>query len=287
MATDFGSGLRQARERRGLTLRQIASVTKINVSALEALEANDPSKLPGGIFSRAFVRAYAQEVGLDADATVRQFLETFAQDVEPLKAVIVPRLLAPAIAVVVLVAAAAIGFRFIGWPGGTATSEPSTAPSAAASAPLPVAPAAPVPAPPVLQPETPSETSAAVTDVAANDAGATPPSGDAASAPTATALAPPAVPVRDDGLMRISFRPQGGPCWVQVVADGKVELSRMLGAGEIETRAARDAFDVKVGDAGRCAYTLNDRPGRPLGPAGKVVRVRIDRQSLATFFQGS
>jgi hypothetical protein len=87
--------------------------------------------------------------------------------------------------------------------------------------------------------------------------------------------------------MRLSFRPQGGPCWVEVMVDGKMELSREISAGETETRAARDAFDIKVGDAGRCAYTLNDRPGRPFGPAGKVVRVRIDRQSLATFFQGS
>lgn len=280
-----------------MTLRQIASVTKINVSALEALEANDPSKLPGGIFSRAFVRAYAQEVGLDADATVRQFLETFAQDVEPLKAVIVPpeirepapRLLAPAIAVVVLVGAAALGFRFIGWPGDRSAGEATATPSAAATAPLPVAPPAPTPAPPEsLQPtSSPDAGPAAEIEVAANDlrdatrpAGAAPVTLDAAPVPVT-------VPVRDDGLMRISFRPQGGPCWVQVVADGKVELSRMIGAGEIETRAARDAFDVKVGDAGRCAYTLNDRPGRPLGPAGKVVRVRIDRQTLATFFQGS
>ena len=70
-ATDFGSKLREARERRGISLRQIANATKISVRALEALERNDISRLPGGIFSRAFVRSYAVEVGLDAEATIQ------------------------------------------------------------------------------------------------------------------------------------------------------------------------------------------------------------------------
>ena len=77
---DFGGKLRQARERRGISLRQIASSTKIAAAALDALEKNDISKLPGGIFSRAFVRSYAVEVGLDPDETVKEFLERFNQD---------------------------------------------------------------------------------------------------------------------------------------------------------------------------------------------------------------
>src|SRR5467141_2646553 len=80
---DFGRNLREARERRGLSLRQIAVATKISMSALEALERNDISKLPGGIFSRAFVRSYAVEVGLDPDETVREFLERFNQEPPP------------------------------------------------------------------------------------------------------------------------------------------------------------------------------------------------------------
>ncbi len=74
---DFGGKLRQARERRGISLRQIATSTKIGVAALEALERNDISKLPGGIFSRGFVRSYAVEVGLDPEETVREFIERF------------------------------------------------------------------------------------------------------------------------------------------------------------------------------------------------------------------
>ena len=80
---DFGGKLRQAREARGLSLRQIATTTKISVAALEALERNDISKLPGGIFSRSIVRSYAAEVGLDPDQAMSDFLERFDQEPPP------------------------------------------------------------------------------------------------------------------------------------------------------------------------------------------------------------
>ena len=69
-----------ARERRGITLRQIANATKISVGVLDALERNDISRLPGGIFGRAFVRSYAVEVGLDPEATIQDFMATFPND---------------------------------------------------------------------------------------------------------------------------------------------------------------------------------------------------------------
>lgn len=77
---DFGNRMKRLREERGVTLRQIADATKISLGALEALERNDISRLPGGIFSRAFVRSYAIEVGLDPEQTVRDFLVQFPHD---------------------------------------------------------------------------------------------------------------------------------------------------------------------------------------------------------------
>ena len=79
-APDFGVKMRRLREERGVSLRQIADVTRISVSVLEALERNDISRLPGGIFSRAFVRSYAIEVGLDPEQTVRDFLSQFPHE---------------------------------------------------------------------------------------------------------------------------------------------------------------------------------------------------------------
>src|SRR5947209_14886433 len=79
-SSGFGQMLRDARERRGISLRQIANATKVSVGVLEALERNDISKLPGGIFGRAFVRSYAVEVGLDPEATIQAFIAQFPND---------------------------------------------------------------------------------------------------------------------------------------------------------------------------------------------------------------
>ena len=77
---DFGTRLKHAREERGVSLRQIADSTKISVGFLEALERNDIGRLPGGIFSRSFVRAYALEIGVDPEQTVRDFIVQFPDD---------------------------------------------------------------------------------------------------------------------------------------------------------------------------------------------------------------
>src|SRR4029077_10306407 len=79
-SSGLGQMLRDARERRGVSLRQIANATKISVAVLDALERNDISKLPGGIFGRAFVRSYAVEVGLDPEATIQVFIAQFPND---------------------------------------------------------------------------------------------------------------------------------------------------------------------------------------------------------------
>src|SRR4030095_14455940 len=77
----IGATLRAARERAGLSLRQIADTTKLSAHVLSALEQNRIAQLPGGIYRRAIVRAFASEVGLDAEKTLRQFLEQYPDDV--------------------------------------------------------------------------------------------------------------------------------------------------------------------------------------------------------------
>ena len=69
--------LRLHRERRKLTLDQIARVTRIRRELLEALEHNDLSEWPRGIFARAWMRQYAQLVGLDPEETVDEFCRLF------------------------------------------------------------------------------------------------------------------------------------------------------------------------------------------------------------------
>lgn len=75
MPESFGARLRQQREQQHISLGTIAEQTKIKLSLLEALERDDVSHWPAGIFRRAFIRAYAHAIGLEPDVVVREFLE--------------------------------------------------------------------------------------------------------------------------------------------------------------------------------------------------------------------
>ena len=78
MPDSFGARLRQRREERQIDLIAISEQTKIKLQLLEALERDDVSHWPSGIFRRAYIRAYAQMIGLDPDVVVREFLEVHA-----------------------------------------------------------------------------------------------------------------------------------------------------------------------------------------------------------------
>jgi len=82
MPESFGARMRQRRERQQIALTTIAEQTKIKVSLLEALERDDVSHWPGGIFRRAFIRAYAHAIGLEPDIVVREFLELHPDPIE-------------------------------------------------------------------------------------------------------------------------------------------------------------------------------------------------------------
>jgi cytoskeleton protein RodZ len=84
MLESFGARLRRRREEQQIALATIAEQTKIKVSLLEALERDDVSHWPSGIFRRAFIRAYAHSVGLNPDAIVAEFLELYPDPIEDL-----------------------------------------------------------------------------------------------------------------------------------------------------------------------------------------------------------
>jgi transcriptional regulator with XRE-family HTH domain len=88
MSATFGTRLRLQRERQRISLASIAEQTKIRLPLLEALERGDASNWPRGIFGRSYVRAYARAVGLDPDATVREFIECHPEPVESLPSVV-------------------------------------------------------------------------------------------------------------------------------------------------------------------------------------------------------
>jgi cytoskeleton protein RodZ len=73
--SSFGETLRRERELRQISLREIAEATKINLRYLDALERDDFRHLPGGVFNKGFVRAYAQFIGIDPETMVTAYLD--------------------------------------------------------------------------------------------------------------------------------------------------------------------------------------------------------------------
>jgi cytoskeletal protein RodZ len=251
MPTGVGAGLRQRREERRISLRQIAAITKISPGALEAIERDDIKRLPGGIFTRAFVRAYAAELELDPERTLAAFLAQFpAADVYPEAGAGDEhsgrpsgfRMAAQAV-IVLLPLAALILWALLG----TRTR----------GAPQALADAASLPGP--------DATAAAVTR------------------PADTAPAPEVMPaVHQTGTMRVVLTMKSD-CWVSAVADSRPVVERLLRAGESVELTATQSIVLKAGDAAAVALQINGETGRSLGRAGEVITTRIDPSNVRDF----
>lgn len=70
----FGERLKKEREQKGVSLEDISLETKIGTRLLRALEEDHFDQLPGGIFNKGFVRAYARHLGLDEEQTIADYM---------------------------------------------------------------------------------------------------------------------------------------------------------------------------------------------------------------------
>jgi cytoskeletal protein RodZ len=288
LAGSFGGKLRDARERRGVSLRQIANATKISVAALEALERNDISRLPGGIFSRAFVRSYAIEVGLDPEATIQEFIAQFPNDSvtaghpasdrgEDHEAVESDRQTAGVylwlVVVSVPLAAALLYFTASGREAARKPPQASATPATPAADPAPTTPAA-----------DPSPSTPAAKSPAPEPAPADPPPSAPAAAPPVAAVPPAASAAAPADRLTIALSVKR-PVWVSATVDGQKAIERLLQPGEQQTVNVRREMVLTAGDASAIAMTLNGAEARPLGKAGEVVTARFNLTNFKTYLQ--
>lgn len=307
---DFGAQLREARERKGISLRQIAASTKISVAALEGLERNDTTRLPGGIFSRAFVRSYAIEVGLDPDETVRQFLQLFSGETpgapsQPAPSAAHPRGGFPparqrqAAARTASadqpesgnvteeadfeskqrMASVVLKLALVSLPIAVAIvyfgSRASTVTTRGGSSTRPEASgSAQAGSEHDMTPATPSTPAEPEPEQAAVTG----------HEPRAATVAPTAAstPAAQAGTVRLEIAPTAS-CWVRLTIDGEVALSRVIESGEREARDFRDSAVLQVGDAAACAFSINGLAARPLGRPKQVREVRVTRENYQSF----
>jgi cytoskeletal protein RodZ len=280
-AVGFGAMLREARERHRVTLRQIADATKISASVLEALERNDVSRLPGGLFSRAFVRSYAVQVGLDPEETVREFIAAFPEqpavaarpkaqiDTNPVEpdrraGTTAGQLLALSVPVAIGVWLFGMSVRRIA---------PAAVPAATVtSAPVPAAPPA-APIDPAPHHEAPP--SAVVLPTAGTAAV------PAAKVDSVPAVLPEPVPLEQLNVAIGVTR----PCWIFLTVDGEKTIERLLRPGDERTLAVQHEMVLTAGDAAAVALTINGLAARPLGRAGQVVTARLNAANFKNYLR--
>ncbi len=285
----FGENLRREREMRGVTLEEISAATKIAIRSLQALEEEDFSRLPGGIFTRSFIRAYARHLGLDEDSVLAEYQLIAPPQVDlNLSRLNVPRSAAyrrssraPLLGALVAVAMLIGGYTlYRNARGVTGTPESAASPGRLSAEPPPSQP----------QPQAPSPSagvSAREVSAPATPGRAGPPRGSAQE------VKPAASPQSGPGLMAAKGADAGNnlvlqvaateESWVAIDADGKTVLQRVLSPHEIQTLKANESFDVMTGNAQGIILTLNRETLRPLGRRGEVKKIHLTRDDLKNF----
>jgi hypothetical protein len=110
----------------------------------------------------------------------------------------------------------------------------------------------------------------------------------AASADAGRPSAAPAKPVENAaapipaGQVRLEIHPIAS-CWVSVTADGRKLFARIMEAGQKEGVTIARAATVEIGDAGAFAYSINGKPGKPLGDKGQVKSFTLTPATAAQF----
>ncbi len=248
---------------RGISLDEIVATTKIGRRLLTALEDEQFDLLPGGIFNKAYVRAYAKCVGMNEDEAVAEYLAA-SQEAPPDAKVIAhqhafhgdfhpERSSFPVLPVLVLlvVAAGAVG----GWklyqqhqrsrepiPAASAaetnTEPPVTAPATTTTAPAINTP----PAAEKSAPVSPSNQPPAEKPVAAGNTNA--------SQPTVNTVA--------EGPFEITIHPTG-PAWVSVKSDGIYVVRGIIRPPDVKTIHANSQVVFFTGNAGAVDLTFNGK----------------------------
>ena len=252
----FGERLQREREMRGITLEEIADSTKIGTRSLRALEEEAFDKLPGGIFNKGFVRAYARYLGIDEEQAVTDFLAAAGESEQPLPNPNPTETIstyrssnrgwAAVLALVVLAAGGYAAWRLNLGPFATHAAQQSPPPA--------------VPPPAAEPPQTGSA-----------DAAASPASADR-SGMTGSGAAP------AEGFVLLVRAKEDS--WLSITADGRVVWEGTLPAADTQQVRATKSVVLKLGNAAGVEVSYNNTVMQPLGRANEVKTVVFTPQGL-------
>lgn len=274
--TNLGLRLREQREKKGYSMRDIADKTKIPLQVLEGLESGDHSYLPAPVFVKGFLRSYAREIGLSFEEILAEYNQQTTRH-EP--GVMVPitardglarrtrvrRTMLYTIGILVLLVAAVVTV-FPNLKDGNLTPVWSTAELESSAKPG-LEPAAPVTEPSVKEPESAESAASALAEptpptVVESSAEAASPA--SAEAPETTASAAHEGPHK----LELLFDQQ---VWVQIKMDNGEMQHALFQPGTSKTYSANNRFELRLGNAGGVRVMLDGEDLGPIGRPGQAV----------------
>ena len=286
----FGARLKREREQRKITLDEIAVSTKIGTRFLAAIEEDRFDQLPGGIFNKGFVRAYARHLGMDENQAIADFVaatEPILPEPPPPEEAPVLAALAQRVpeakkksrgdggiqwgifAIVLLVVAC--GFALWGFHSREKPPRPSIeAPG----------PARPDTSTLTDQRDAPqSAAQSAVPGPAAATSQALPPQPAPATPESTVSTAAATQVAADAGLFHVLIKAREDS-WVAITADGKQVIQATLAASAEQSIEARDQIVIKTGNVGALEISFNGKKLAPQGGYNQVKTLTFDPNGL-------
>jgi cytoskeleton protein RodZ len=289
-----GDTLRRTRLKRNLQLEEISDELKISTRILQAIEADQYDKLPGGVFAKSFVRQYARLLGLDEEEIAGRMQQAMGPGEEipdrpkpgGVAPIQVPKVdewetvgdkrfhwsgwLSAVVLVLVMLVCSAV-YTWMQRPKAPVTAQasppahnavqsaPALAPSVTAQ---PLSPVEPTAAPLQAVEQKPVEQKPAEQKPAEQQPGE--------PAPAAARVAPP----NPDATVHVEITADES-VWVLARADGKYAFSATLEAHATRTVEGVKDVTVRLGNAGGVTISLNGKPIGPAGPKGQVRTIQF------------
>jgi len=272
--------LRNRREELGISIDEVARVTRISAANLKAMELGDPDRLPAPIYIKGFIRAYARQLKLDEKELVQQYISRYEPEPEELTLAVSTapdrsNLLLPVLVVGLLLLAILAGGGYYVYRRMIEPARPT-----AAGIPAPIPQAQPQPAPAKAQEDTaaaaPENASATPAEQAAAPAAkettaqSPPPEPPKAAAPVPTAApAPASAPAGPAGRHTLKAVVHA-QTWLRIDTDGQTIRQVLLRPGESLSWEADQYFRLRVGNAGGIVLFLDGEQLPALGGSGEV-----------------
>lgn len=284
---DFGKRLKQERQARDISLEQIARETRIGVRLLQAIEDENFEQLPGGIFNKSFIRQYAQCLGLDEEAVVREYLRATGAAREPQLPQLAPETSGPraASSLAVWMAAGLATLMLViagAWlllrSSNTAGSSPSSIETAAVPAFESGAPLADVDNPPPAEPASgfANQPAIAALNAGRREAVFSAPERSLNTSAELNSLAAESLPTTGIRHAELNLKIHArSTVWISITADGERQWQGTLQPDQSREVQASETIRLTVGNAGGVVLLLNGEPLDSLGNEGEVRTITL------------